>query len=103
MACVLFFWQNVRIMRISEKLVELRTTRGMKQLHVERQAGLSKGLLSKYESGKQRPNEETIKKLAVLFEIAPTEIDPTIGDAPGGTRSLAIVYDDEYPSRAEAI
>ena len=79
----------------------MRRDRGQRQADVEQGAKLAKGLLSKYEHGGQRPNADTVERLAKHFGVKTTEIDPSVGfDAPARTIELEV---EHYPSLAEAL
>ena len=93
-------------MRVSERLKQLRN--GRPKYQVEEGAGISAGLLTKYEKpdgspGAQRPNAKTVVKLAAFFGVHPTEIDPTVGDEPPPPERVVERVFDDYPSIAEAL
>ncbi len=56
-------------------LIVLRLARGMKQADVADKAGLTKGMLSHYETGRQAPRMDTLSKLlgALAYSYADLE------------------------------
>ena len=59
-------------MTIHNNLKELRKAKGLTQEQVAQQIGLTRQALSSYESGRTRPDAETLMKLA---EIYSTDLD----------------------------
>jgi transcriptional regulator with XRE-family HTH domain len=56
---------------VNRKLAEaLRTLRGERALNeVEKQTGVSRGNLSRYEQGQYLPRKDVLKKLAAFYEV----------------------------------
>jgi repressor LexA len=58
------------------RIKELRTARNMKQVELARKLNVSQAALSGYETGKYEPDNETIKKIARIFN---TSVDYLLG------------------------
>ena len=56
-------------MEFKDKLKKLRTEAKMSQQSLADALGISKGELSKYESGRAYPSKEAIKKMASIFHV----------------------------------
>lgn len=60
--------------KISETLRQLRTERGMTQEEVAQQVGLTRQAVSGYESGRTRPDLDTLQRLADIYGVELTDI-----------------------------
>jgi transcriptional regulator with XRE-family HTH domain len=59
---------------LGRALYLIRDLRGLSQAEVARRAGIGKSQLSKYESGKELPKLESLRKVLKVLEIGPFEI-----------------------------
>lgn len=55
-------------MMFAQRLKELRRERGLTQVQLAEQMGVSKGAVAMWEIGEREPNFETIAKLSQLFD-----------------------------------
>jgi len=56
------------------KLLEMRTQRGLSQTELARMLGVTNKAVSKWETGKSKPTTNVIRKLAALFKIDINEL-----------------------------
>ena len=56
-------------MGIGERLAELREDRGLTQLELSKELHISNSSVSAYETGARVPNVETLKALAVFYDV----------------------------------
>lgn len=96
---------------LKERLVKLRTDKGLSQYELAKILKLSRGQISNYELGSRQPDYETLKKLADFFNVTtdyllghdiatllpesfPAPVEevpiPILGSAPCGPSSTAI-------------
>ena len=66
-------------MTMGDRLRELRLRKGLSQEEVARQIGVTRSAYSHYEINNRQPVYETLKKLAVLFNVS---LDYIIGGEP---------------------
>jgi len=59
---------------LGRALYLIRDLRGKSQAAVAREAGIGKSQLSKYESGKELPKLESLKKVLKVLEVGPFEV-----------------------------
>ena len=79
-------------MTMGEKIKKLRESRGLTQKKLgELCGGISDSNIRKYESNKQNPKLETLKKIAEALQVAPADL---MGDE---------YYNKEYPEVFESI
>jgi len=62
------------MVRLGENLRALRHQQGLPQYVVAERAGLTKGMLSAYETDRQAPTLNTLFALAKALEVAPAEL-----------------------------
>jgi len=71
---------------VGERLKRERERKGLKQNRVSKILGIHNSTLAKYESGEREPDNETLNKLAELYEVSVdwllgrTQQDNTIND-----------------------
>lgn len=76
-----------------EKIRELRKQKRLTQKDVAEKIGITRPAYTAYETGKRQPDFETLKKIAVLFEVS---IDYLIGD---GLRK----NENQKPSKGQTV
>lgn len=59
---------------LGKALYLIRDLRGKSQAAVAREAGIGKSQLSKYESGKELPKLDSLKKVLTVLDIGPFEL-----------------------------
>ncbi len=55
---------------LKERLVKLRTNKGLSQYELARILNLSRGQISNYELGSRQPDYETLSKIADFFDVS---------------------------------
>jgi DNA-binding XRE family transcriptional regulator/phage repressor protein C with HTH and peptisase S24 domain len=60
---------------LSEKLKNLRLAKGFSQQHVADKVGITKQMISLYETGKNTPTPDTLLALAKFFKVDATELN----------------------------
>jgi len=59
---------------ITNKIIELRESLGWSQAHLARQTKLTNSAISQIEKGDRTPSLETLRKLALVFDISMSEL-----------------------------
>ena len=59
----------MNILKTGRLIAELRTKNNMTQEQLAAELFVSRDLVSKWETGKRRPNYQTIQKIAILFSV----------------------------------
>ena len=80
-------------MTVGERLKALRNARFMTQKQLSEKCGIDSANLRKYESGRQNPKHETLKKIAKALEISPMLFD---NDVVSEFEFMVAVQDDEF-------
>lgn len=57
-------------MKLHEKIKNLRTQKGLSQAEFAEKIGLSRGHITRLESGKFNPSTDVLKKIANLFDVS---------------------------------
>ena len=60
---------SMRMVKGESLLKALRSWRGLTQLQVDAQTGIGQGYLSDLESGRRKGAEDTLRKLAALYDV----------------------------------
>lgn len=55
---------------VGERLRELRRIKGMTQLQLAREVGLSASAIGMYEQGRREPDNDTLARLCALFDVS---------------------------------
>jgi len=64
----------VRILNVGEKIRKERLKKGIKQIELAKEVGISNTFLSDIETGRGKPSIDTLKKIAVALEINCSEL-----------------------------
>ncbi len=75
---ILFIKGNNKIMNLNERLKACREKKGYTQTFISEKLDVNKATLSSYESGRRKPDYETLTKLADIYEVS---IDYLLGRA----------------------
>jgi transcriptional regulator with XRE-family HTH domain len=57
-------------MKLHEKIKTFRTQKGLSQAEFAEKIGLSRGHITRLETGKFNPSTDVLKKIAVLFDVS---------------------------------
>lgn len=97
---------------LSEKLKNLRLAKGFSQQHVADKVGITKQMISLYETGKNTPTPDTLLALAKFFKVDATELNQkknnklveAISTVPATRQeSMAYVLNDRVESLIKAL
>lgn len=97
---------------LSEKLKNLRLAKGFSQQHVADKVGITKQMISLYETGKNTPTPDTLLALAKFFKVDATELNQkknnklveAISTIPATRQeSMAYVLNDRVESLIKAL
>lgn len=84
----------------------LRDRQNKRQYQIADAAGITKAMLSAYETGKQKPSLETLEKILVALECELNDLHNAlqiINDRPEGVRRSGTVREDWLPYRLESL
>lgn len=73
-------------MTFAERLKDLRTAREMTQQDLADRCGITKAVVSMWESGKRMPSRENLRTLADIFNV---QIEYLLGESPVTMRFLS--------------
>lgn len=80
--------------QLGDVLRKLRERKGLQQQEVAKKAGLSRAMMSRYESGKVHPQLKTLERILVALDIEPGEFFEALhkGSAAGQNNTFVFVF-----------
>ena len=80
--------------QLGDVLRKLRERKGLQQQEVAKKAGLSRAMMSRYESGKVHPQLKTLERILVALDIEPGEFFEALhkGSAAGQHNTFVFIF-----------